>query len=178
MDRGAWQVTVCGVAKSQTWLGDQHFQEFMWSDSLRTWYTLRCLKDILLMFTVVISGWVCFRWFLLSAFFPLILKVIMHHITEAIRFPHISNLQLPLESIEWSQNFSWVFLLPGPQLVLLTSHMAFAFSSKITSPPTFKADLEGLNQRLSMSHLQLAGSVFSKTGFCLVGPSWEAHLSW
>ena len=111
-------------------------------------------------------------------FFSPILKVIMLHITEAIRFPHISNLQLPLESPEWSQNFSWVFSLPGPQLVLLTSHMAFAFSSKITSPPTFKADLEGLNQRLSMSHLPLAGSVFSKTGFCLVCPSWEAHLSW
>ena len=69
MDRGAWQVTVCGVAKSQTWLGDQHFQEFMWSDSLGPWYTLRCLKDILLKFTVVISGWVCFRWLLLSTFF-------------------------------------------------------------------------------------------------------------
>ena len=69
MDRGAWQVTVRGVAKSQTWLGDQHFQKFMWSDSLRPWYTLRCLKDILLKFTVVISGWVCFRWLLLSTFF-------------------------------------------------------------------------------------------------------------
>ena len=25
MDRGAWQVTVCGVANSQTWLSDFHF---------------------------------------------------------------------------------------------------------------------------------------------------------
>ena len=36
MDRGAWQATVHGVAKSQTRLRDFHFQPSVWSSSLRS----------------------------------------------------------------------------------------------------------------------------------------------
>ena len=88
----------------------------------------------------------------------------MLHFTEAIRIPHISNLQLPLEFIEWSQNFSWVFLLPGPQSVLLTSHTAFSCSSKTTSPApsrwTWKVWIKGCPRHVC----SWPAYVFSKTG--------------
>ena len=50
MNKGAWQATVHGVTKSQTWLSDFHFQHYVAfifkpGDKLLTWIIFRCLQQ-------------------------------------------------------------------------------------------------------------------------------------
>ena len=41
-DRGAWQATIHGVAKSWTWLSDLHlYITLRWNKCLKTWYLIK-----------------------------------------------------------------------------------------------------------------------------------------